>query len=80
MENIMQTITSLQKHEKSYVFSDFEKFNEKSVREMYCKAAVWGYLGLQDAKAVLAASRKPVQDKKEDESGGDPGNDEEIPF
>ena len=62
------------------VFSNFEKFNEKSVREMYRKAAVWGYLGLQDAKAVLAASRKPVQDKKEDESGGDPGNDEEIPF
>ena len=62
------------------VFSDFKKFNEKSVREMYCNAAVWGYLGLQDAKAVLAASRKPVQDKKEDESGGDPGNDEEIPF
>jgi hypothetical protein len=41
---------------------------------------VWGYLGLQDAKAALAASRKPVQDKKEDEPGGDPGNDEEIPF
>jgi hypothetical protein len=60
------------------VFSDFKKFNEKSVREMYCNAAVWGYLGLQDAKAVLAASRN--LDKKEDESGGDPGNDEEIPF
>ena len=60
------------------VFSDFKKFNEKSVREMYCNAAVWGYLGLQDAKAVLAASRN--LDKKDDESGGDPGNDEEIPF
>ena len=60
------------------VFSNFKKFNEKSVREMYCNAAVWGYLGSQDAKAVLAASRN--LDKKEDESGGDPGNDEEIPF
>ena len=60
------------------VFSNFKKFNEKSVREMYCNAAVWGYLGLQDAKAVLAASRN--LDKKDDESGGDPGNDEEIPF
>jgi len=60
------------------VFSNFKKFNEKSVREMYCNAALWGYLGLQDAKAVLAASRN--LDKKEDESGGDLGNDEEIPF
>ena len=50
------------------VFSNFEKFNEKSVREMYRKAAVWGYLGLQDAKAVLAA-RRTASPAPEEETG-----------
>ena len=62
------------------VFSNFKKFNEKSVREMYCNAALWGYLGLQDAKAVLAA-RRTASPEPEEETGDQTTDEEDaIPF